>query len=106
MPWIHLQDEVGAILHVLHHPVVSGPVNLVAPGIVRNAEWTRQLASHLSRPAFFHAPGFALKAVLGGFGATLLASYRVAPGRLRETGYPFEFGDLPAALADLVRDRS
>ena len=103
--WIHVDDIVGAIHHALRTESLSGPVNLVAPNPLRNAEFTRVLASALGRPAFFPVPEFVLRL---GFGAQaaqemLLASQRVEPGTLRSSGYEFRFPELRAALENLVR---
>ncbi len=102
MPWIHIEDVVGAILHTLADHNCSGPVNLTAPHPVRNDEFTRCLAAQLGRPAVFRVPGAALRLGLGGFGETLLASYRVIPQRLLEAGFRFRFARLEEALADLA----
>ncbi len=50
MSWIDIEDMVGAILHVLNVDSLRGPVNMVAPKPVTNAEFTKTLASVLSRP--------------------------------------------------------
>jgi NAD dependent epimerase/dehydratase family enzyme len=88
----------------MHTESLSGPVNLVAPNPVRNAEFTKVLASVLGRPAFFPVPEFALQLGFGkqAAGELLLASERVEPERLRATGYAFRFCELRAALEDLV----
>jgi len=102
--WIHVDDIVAAIHHALATMSLSGAVNLVAPNPVRNAEFTRTLASVLGRPAFFPVPEFALRAAFGGMAAQemLLASQRVEPGRLATNGYSFRFRELRAALEDLL----
>jgi hypothetical protein len=79
-------------------------VNLVAPNPVRNAEFTKVLASVLRRPAFFPVPAFALRLAFGKQAAEemLLASQRVQPGKLGASGYTFRFRELRAALQNLV----
>ena len=79
-------------------------VNLVAPNAVRNAEFTKVLASVLRRPAVLPAPEFALRLVFGKQAAEemLLASQRVQPGKLGASGYEFRFRELRAALENLV----
>ena len=101
MPWIHVDDVVGAILLAIGRDDLSGPLNLGAPEPVRNAEFTKALAKQLRRPAVFRVPGIALKAALGGFGGTLVASYRMLPERLSNVGYEFRHPRLEEALADL-----
>ena len=106
--WIHVDDVVGGILHAMRAESavgpVSGPVNLVAPNPVRNAEFTKVLASVLRRPAFFPVPEFALRLAFGKMAAEelLLASQRVEPGKLGASGYAFRFRELRAALENLV----
>jgi uncharacterized protein (TIGR01777 family) len=102
--WIHLDDIIGAIHHALRTESLAGPVNLVAPNAVRNAEFTKVLASVLRRPAIFPVPEFALRLAFGKQAADemLLASVRVQPGKLVSSGYNFKFRELGAALDNLV----
>ncbi len=101
-PWITLKDEVRALLHLLDTPVV-GPVNLVAPGICRNAEFVRDLARALRRPAVLPAPALALRAVLGEMAnGLLLASARVRPVRLEDSGFTFRSPNLTSAIAEML----
>jgi uncharacterized protein (TIGR01777 family) len=102
MPWIHLDDLVGAVLHALATPELSGPVNGCAPQAERNANFTRKLAAALHRPALLPVPAFALKLALGGFGGALLASTHAVPAALERSGYAFRFPKLEDALADLL----
>ena len=100
--WITLEDEVRALLHLLDTPV-AGPVNLVAPGTCRNAEFVRTLARALRRPAVLPAPALALRAALGEMAnGLLLASARVRPARLVGSGFNFRSPDLTSAIAELL----
>jgi NAD dependent epimerase/dehydratase family enzyme len=100
MPWISLADEVGAIVHVLTHDALSGPVNLTGPEPVTNAEFTRAVGRALHRPAPWWVPGFALKAVLGQAGEEMaLFGQRAVPAALERTGYEFRHPTLDDALA-------
>jgi uncharacterized protein (TIGR01777 family) len=100
MSWITLADEVEAILHLLTHDV-SGPVNLTGPEPVTNAEFTKALASAVSRPAFLPVPSFAPKLALGSDRGQALAldSIRVLPEVLKSSGYSFESATIAAGLA-------
>jgi hypothetical protein len=99
MSWIDVQDMVGAIHHILKSDLLHGPVNLVAPKPVTNAEFTRTLASAVSRPAIFPLPAFVVKLAFGEMGETvLLGSQRVEPAQLVSSGYPFRFSELRASL--------
>jgi uncharacterized protein (TIGR01777 family) len=79
--WIALDDVVRGIQHVVHNDAVHGAVNLVAPEPVTNVHFTKigEMADEL-----------------------LLASTRVAPRRLQEAGYQFQYPELAAALRHLL----
>jgi uncharacterized protein (TIGR01777 family) len=97
--WIALDDAVGGIMHALATTTLAGPVNLAAPAPVTNAELTKTLASILHRPAVVPVPAFAMRLVFGEMGeATLLASQRMRPRRLLESGYRFRYPTLESAL--------
>lgn len=104
MSWIALDDLVGAILHALRSSALHGPVNLVGPNPVPNAEFARTLGKVLSRPAFLPAPAFMLKLMLGGERAEelLLVSQRIEPRRLEKTGFRFAYPELEAALRHVL----
>jgi uncharacterized protein (TIGR01777 family) len=98
MSWIGLEDWVSAVVFLLAGDV-SGPVNLVAPNPVPNAEFATTLARVLSRPALIPIPEAAIDLLFGEMGrATLLASQRVHPRRLIEGGYEFSYPTLEQAL--------
>jgi uncharacterized protein (TIGR01777 family) len=98
--WITLDDEVGAIVHLLDTATARGPHNLSSPEPVTNAELTRTLARVLRRPAVLPVPAVALDLVLGkGLSRSLvLVSQRALPERLTESGYQFRHPSLEGAL--------
>lgn len=103
MSWIHIDDAVQILLQAITTETVSGPLNLCAPEPVTNAEFTQKLAAALHRPAFFHAPAFALKLLLRGMAdEMLLGGQRVNPRVATEMGYGFMHPTLSGALASLV----
>jgi uncharacterized protein (TIGR01777 family) len=104
MSWIAIDDLVSAIAHGLTREELRGPVNMVAPGATRQAEFARTLGRVLSRPAWLPAPRLALRLVLGREMADelLLASQRAEPARLRETGFAFRFPALEPALRHVL----
>ena len=103
LPWVSIDDALDAVRRALHDDRLSGPVNVVAPGIVRQAEFARALGAALARPAVLPAPAAALRLALGAMAdALLLASARVTPGRLVAHGHAFRHPELPEALAHLL----
>ncbi len=101
MPWIHLDDLAALFAFVLENPV-AGPVNAAAPQPVANAEFTRELARALHRPALFPVPAMALRLLLGEMSEVLLASQRVVPQAAEAAGFRFRFPELGEALGDLL----
>jgi len=101
--WISIDDEVGAIEHLLTANV-SGAVNLTAPNPVTNAEFTSTLARVVKRPAFLPIPPFAPKAILGAelADALLFTGQRVIPAALNASGYQFVHPTLEVALRALL----
>jgi len=88
---------------VLENDTIQGPVNTVAPNLLTNSEFTQTLASVIKRPAIFPMPAFAVRLIFGEMGKELfLASQRVEPGKLKATGYRFQYPDLRKALEDIL----
>jgi uncharacterized protein len=101
--WIHIDDLVGAVHHILSTKSLAGAVNITAPNPVTNAEFTQALASTLERPAIFPIPGFAAKLAWGEFAKEgLLASARALPNRLETSGFQFRQPEIRLALADAL----
>jgi NAD dependent epimerase/dehydratase family enzyme len=99
MSWIALDDLVGAIHHALSTDDLAGPVNAVAPAPVRNATFARELGRVLRRPAVLPTPAFVLRLALGEMAdELLLASSRIEPRRLEESGFRFLHPELEGAL--------
>lgn len=99
-PWVSLDDVVSAYRFVVEHEEVSGPVNVAGPAPVTNAEFTKAVATALSRPAPWTVPAFALKTLLGGEMAQelLLSGPGLTPKVLERHGFHFLHPTLPAAL--------
>jgi uncharacterized protein (TIGR01777 family) len=104
--WVSVDDVASAILHVLNHVELQGPVNTVAPQPVTNADFTKTLASVIQRPALFPMPAFAVRLVFGEMGEELfLASQRVEPAKLAASGYHFKHPELQKALEDILTEK-
>jgi hypothetical protein len=103
MSWISIHDLVGVVAHALNDARCAGPINVVAPTPVTNAEFIQTLARTLRRPAVLPVPPWALRLVFGEMAdEALLASTRVLPQRLTATGYAFRHPTLEAALRELL----
>lgn len=104
MPWIHIEDQVALIDHLLDNESCSGPYNACAPGVVRNADFTRILARELGKPALLHLPAWALRLALGEMSVLLLGSQRLVPQRAQDAGFSWRYPELPAAFKHLLRE--
>lgn len=104
LSWIGIDDLADVYLRALVDPALSGPVNAVAPDPVRNADYTRVLASVLRRPAVIPVPGFGPRLLLGAEGARELAeaSQRVRPDALLSAGHSFRYARLDPALRHVL----
>ncbi len=98
MSWIHIEDWIGMIVHLLMKSLPSGPVNLTVPNPVRNVEFATTLGRVLHRPALLTVPAFALRLLLGEMSSIILMSQRVVP----TTKYEFRFPTLETTLRSLL----
>ena len=103
MSWIHIEDMVGAILHCINNPQISGPVNATAPNPVSNAQFSASLGAALNRPAVLPMPGFMVKLLFGEMGEELLLQGQyVLPNKLLASDYRFQYSELENALQQIV----
>lgn len=105
VPWVHIDDVVGALLFVLDTPQAQGPLNLTAPAPVENAELSRALGSALHRPALLPVPALALRALYGEMSQIVTTGQRALPRELERLGYRFRHAEIePALRAVLGKD--
>ncbi len=99
MSWITIEDLVGILDYAIHNGSLHGPVNAVSPNPLTNQDFSIMLGRVLSKPSFLALPAFAARIAFGEMAdALLLASARVLPTRLKESGYIFQFPEVEDAL--------
>lgn len=103
VPWIHLDDVVGALLHCVEDEHAHGPVNATAPNPVTNAELSRTLGRVLHRPALLPVPALGLKVLYGEMSLIVTTGQRVVPRQLEQQGYRFRYAELEPALRDVLK---
>jgi uncharacterized protein (TIGR01777 family) len=103
MSWVAMDDVTGAIYHALVTDSLKGPVNVTAPNPVTNKEFTNTLGKVLNRPTVMPMPAFAARLAFGEMANDLLlASTKVAPKRLSDSGYEFQYPELANALKHVL----
>ena len=100
-PWISMYDLLRAIDHVLATQSLEGAVNMCAPRVPTNAEFTKALGRALSRPTLFWVPALALRILFGEVSDALLAGQRMDSSRLQASGFEFQHPDLQDALRNM-----
>jgi uncharacterized protein len=102
--WIHLEDMLQGLVHLIVNPDCKGIYNFTAPNPVTNGEFSHALAKALKRPCFFKVPEALLRLTMGESADLLLYGQRVLPKRLVESGYTFIYPEINKAL-DCVRKK-
>jgi uncharacterized protein (TIGR01777 family) len=102
--WIHIDDVIDLILFTLVNDGVRGAVNATAPEPVTNAEFTKELAAAIRRPAIFPIPHLALTLLFGEMAGVVVASQRVVPEAAKSAGFEFHYPKLRPALRRLLAD--
>jgi uncharacterized protein (TIGR01777 family) len=102
--WIHDQDFVSAVLWLITHEELDGPVNLAAPNPLPNSEFMQTLRQAWG--VSFGLPANKLMLEIGAFALRsetelILKSRRVVPTRLLESGFVFRFPNWEEAAQDL-----
>ncbi len=103
LSWIALDDLVAAVEFALRDAGLSGPVNVTSPEPVTNAAFTKAVGRALHRPTIFPLPSFAISALFGEMGETmLLGSQRVLPQRLHAAGFEPTYPRLEDAVRHVL----
>jgi hypothetical protein len=105
VPWVHLDDVVGAFASALDDQRKTGPFNVTAPRPATNSELSRALGRALHRPAFLPVPSLGLRALYGEMAQVVIDGVRAVPRRLTEAGHEFRHPELEPALRDVLEHR-
>lgn len=105
MPWVHIDDIVGAFRYTIANDDLVGAVNGTSPNPATNAEFTKALGRALHRPAFIPVPAFGLELLFGEMSQILLEGQRAIPQKLQFAGYEFKYPRLDDALEDVLSQR-
>ncbi|RHW75037.1 TIGR01777 family oxidoreductase [Colwellia sp. RSH04] len=104
MSWIHIDDMVSGIVHIINNDTLNGPINMTSPNAVSNEEFSSTLATTLKRPCFMDMPSFVVKTLFGEMSDLLLFGQNIIPKKLIDNDYSFAFENLESALSDLLTE--
>ncbi|TGK62251.1 TIGR01777 family protein [Leptospira wolffii] len=102
LSWVHIEDQLSAILFLLKREESRGAYNIVSPEPLSNDQFSKVLGKVLGRPAFTRIPPFALSLAFGEGAMVATHGQRVVPKRLLEMGYKFRYPNLETALKNLL----
>ena len=102
LSWVHRQDAVRAVLFLLAHPTLTGPVNITAPGAVTARGLAQALSSHFRTFIRAGVPGPLMRLLFGQMAEELLLNgQRVVPAKLAAAGFEFLYPDINSALEQI-----
>jgi hypothetical protein len=102
-PWIHLDDEVGAIRFLMEREDLSGAFNLCAPEPLVMKDFCRTLGKVMRRPSWLPVPALLLRLMFGQMAdEALLSGQRAVPRKLMEAGFRFRFSKVESALRNII----
>jgi len=104
MSWIHIEDMVNAIIHIVENQALHGPINITSERTVTNKVFSSTLANTLNRPCLFTTPSFFLKLIFGEMAELLLYGQNVQPQKLKMSNFKFKYENLDMALKNLLND--
>lgn len=97
--WIHRNDLIGIILHIIGHASIEGPINATAPQPVSNDAFVKELGRAMKRPSFMPMPSVVLRAIFGEMAdEIMLKGQKVLPEIAQQTGYQFKYPSIEKAL--------
>ncbi|GAA0813681.1 TIGR01777 family oxidoreductase [Colwellia asteriadis] len=105
MSWIHVDDMVRAITHIIDHSELQGAINMTAPNPVSNLDFSQTIANALSKPCFLPMPSIMVKLLFGEMSDLLIYGQNVVPNKLKHSGFSFTQPTLDGALANILIDR-
>jgi len=101
-PWVHRDDAIAVILHLLDHQEFEGALNVVSPESANMRMFARELGRALGRPSWIPVPSLVLRTILGEMSGIILQGRHIVPARLLEAGFPFKYPTLRGALRAIL----
>ncbi len=103
--WVHIDDVVGLLTLAIDDPRARGPINVVSPEPVHQADLASAIGAALHRPSWLRMPASLIRLAMRESAVLALGSRRILPARALELGYRFRWTDVRAAASDVFRRR-
>ena len=103
LSWIHMDDMIEALVHLLNHEKSQGVYNAAAPVPVTNREFASELAGCLGRLSLLTMPAPVLRLILGESSDMVLKGQAAIPAHLQQEGFTFKYPDIRSALENLLK---
>lgn len=105
LSWIHREDVIAAIKHLLADVSLEGPFNLTAPEAVTSRGFCDAMKHHRRTFVTAPVPGFVMRLMVGEMAEELLLNgQRVVPAALEAAGFSFRYPTLDDALTAIVQN--
>ncbi len=102
--WIHVEDAVNAIIHLMQNENSCGAFNITSPNHSNNYEFSQILAKNLHRPCFFKIPKFVLQLIYKNMATELLIEgQKVYPKALIDENFTFKYSNLDSAIKEALQ---
>ncbi|MEG0473680.1 MAG: TIGR01777 family oxidoreductase, partial [Solibacillus sp.] len=102
--WIHIEDVANALLFVIEHETLAGPINFTSPNVKRMKDFGKSIGVALHRPHWLPVPSIALKLALGEKSTLVLEGQHVMPEKLLQANFLFKFISVEDAISDLYHN--
>lgn len=102
MAWIHMDDLLNALIYLANHSETKGVFNVVAPQMLTNKAFAKDLGYTVRRPAILSTPECVLNLMIGESAQLLTEGQLVVPRRLQDAGFTFAYPNARKALASLL----
>lgn len=106
LPWIHIYDQLMAMLLLLENSSMYGVFNIVAPQNCTMEQLCKKAGKILGRPVWLKIPNFVVKLLFGKMGEELLlSSQNIEPKFLKEAYFQWKYNKIDEALEDLLNKK-
>lgn len=105
MTWVHIDDVISVIKHLMGHQSSQQIYNVVAPDHLSQQQFAQFAAKCLKRKPLFAVPAWVMQFLMGEQSQLVLNGQYVHPQALLDEGYVFQYPDIQSALQQLLQSK-